>query len=1564
MESTENIISEGLYLDCVESEQPMGTSRFVLNGVDETDEGENNKVSTENSNEPSVYLPLNHVLLGKVYIGNDQNLIFTVSKDETISEIGIVDNYNNYNSLLRADLGFKIVNQISARYRLRRGCERTIYWVDPIPRYFNIDKPEDFKDASGNWDKELFSLFRTYNDVPIIEKAEILENGNAAPGSYNISLQYLDNDLNPTEFIMSTDVVNIYNDNTTKDFGTIRGSTSLVAIHHDFGKTNKAIKFTFNNFDSKYPFYRVAIIKATAGTGQVTEVLFTEEISTAINTYTYSGNDNALLKGTELDVKIFNNVIESASHIEQIENRLVLLDTKGKQVNFCALQKYASKIKADLTTKEIILNDVSESNSKSPTVHLEGIGYMPGEIYSFGIVYVFKGGFVSPAYHIPGKALSYNSLMSSDNECEDSFYIDTNSCGSNGYWGLDSQGDFLVNKRVRHHRFPLRSEVNKPLFTEEVLTSGTVTVNKLRLTIGGTLVGTPTENIEYIVQYSIGGNISTYESIVNVATYSSTSGITLDVASNIGTITVVNIFENGVIVSGTSPAGLNYSTQIVTEQNEVSNKLIKSEIFGIRFSNIQLPSFEELNGEQIVGYYIVRNERTEEDKTILDTGVLTPMLTHEDYVAHGYIMPTVTPDRIKGDVVSLIHPEHKFFDKEYKNINKIIWEGSYNLVSREVSNTITEDVMTGTSYDPEVSRKRESDNDGFDLNSVVRDNRVSYQVRSGTVFAQGNEIKETFYLSSLSSKVISDSIDAKKEIFNVSCDNKIGVIQLDKQYAKQSMTTSLPYVILKRELGNPYSNFRVLPYYKDSKNLRRFLSTVEEVSEFGGDTYITPMRYVSTTYYDTRLKSRATKSGIFNAVIGVLAVIAGAVLIATGVGIAAGIMVIGFGISQVATGLKKEQLGRVYDELYEAGLRETVKDNTTNTFFGPNPVDDQVQWLGDIVSDLWFESSINMSLRHGATANITDFLDSPFVGNVSDKNELNAYLVSKLTVLDTDNSNGRLYQGFANAELYQLNPDFLRVNKQKSFQHLGIEYDCCSDCRESFPHRFAWSEPSFQEELTDNYRTFLPNNYKDIEGSTGRITDVFTIQSTLFIHTEEALWRVPKNIQERITGEIVSFIGTGDYFSLEPSKVLDDEQSSAGTRHNWGSLKTKYGRIFICESESKIYQFDGNSLKPISDNGMSSWFKANLKFNAQNNYYSSNRRNYVYANNPSNLYGTGFVTVYDTRKERIIITKKDFILSDFLNSIQDYELNYYQDNMYLFRDYQYYINSYNSQGFVYLGMINNRMTFSRVTATLVLGVKQLVTEYRYVDGTVITDIIKADVSWTISYSLKKKCWRSWHSYNPSAYIQFQDDFYSYYDDDNYLYKHNVLNSYQVFKGVRYPHIVEKSFTTKEMQDVVWDNVKIDVTARKYDVSRNSFYEDRFGFYNKMIAYNSRQCSGLINLKVKSEEETIDFMSNQIKDYLDSITVDRTENFWSLNDIRDYVVNYNQSFFKKDVVSLNLVAGYIDKVINENCINYNKDWDELESFRDKYLIIRFIFDNFDNVKLITNLSSTSITPSFR
>jgi len=164
-------------------------------------------------------------------------------------------------------------------------------------------------------------------------------------------------------------------------------------------------------------------------------------------------------------------------------------------------------------------------------------------------------------------------------------------------------------------------------------------------------------------------------------------------------------------------------------------------------------------------------------------------------------------------------------------------------------------------------------------------------------------------------------------VYNISGDNKVGIMQL-KEDNPSLIDNKLPYVYLTRDVADSYSTFRTLPYYKTSINMHDFYlddgnpdPSSDTVVEFNGDSYLTPMRYVNTMWWDNRLAKRAGKTSVWNYIIGAVLVIIGAVLTIFGVGvivIGAGIAVLGAGALFISSGVKKDALVKA---------RETRKKN-------------------------------------------------------------------------------------------------------------------------------------------------------------------------------------------------------------------------------------------------------------------------------------------------------------------------------------------------------------------------------------------------------------------------------------------------------------------------------------------------------------------------------------------------------------------------------------------------------------------------------------------------------------
>lgn len=1594
----DNNLNFGLNTDCSPNEQVAGTYRFALNAIEETVDGNQRKISNEPSNFDSSAFTEGFFPIGDIYIGNDTSGVISTNPLTGKTEIGIIDKDNKYYMYVSTSvLGISIANQCDIKFRLRRGNERVIYWVDGVNviRTFNFDKPYNFYNnayknylQAGNnpntypyekWDRGSFDLIKSYNSIPNFDNIEVVEVGNIIPGSYNFTIQMVDEDLNPSAWITTSNTVNIYNDSTNNAYETIRGSKNVHTDAQNFTRANKSIKLTLSNLDTTFPYYRIGIIRAVGGTGEPTDVLVSDLYSTANRNFTYTGNDGNLKTTAIGDILIDREVIFAPRHIEQLENRLIVAYTEGKNLNLCDFQKFASKIKTDVAYKQVVLNNIqSEPNVKNAKSTFMFGGYMPGEVYSLGIAYIFPD-YITPSYHIAGKNASDTISKFVYHEIDDK-YLDIHNCSSNNYWGVDAKGQTLVGKKIRHHRFPFRKDVNKPLVTT---TSEVTNVTKYKLTLTFSLnpawtpgpPSYPTDSgtpplplvIDYVINYQKTGGTGTnnYTSqlvdtdvsgAVQIVIYDEVTSLDLisgkhyqlDPTCELATYQVVG--NERFIITET------YASYIAS--SSINNDV--AEIFGIEFSNIEKPH------PDCIGFFITRNERTEDDKTIVDNAILGSMTQFEQYRTFGLLAPkqyyianncgkTDNPNKTlqyydKG--IWFFNPEFQYLQKK-PEFDSVVIEGTYTETSQNmptISNIngstcnnggsrglYIQDVQAGTSYNPELNKKKDKDDDGFDLIVGYRNINVAFSLNS-----TGIQIPVKLRIMYLSAATYQNF--QNDTYYNVSIDNKIGMYitndVIDQTYLRNNgaNTNKWLYGALVKNSTSSYSNFLVRQYFKEHNNPILFgtLNVMNGVKIFNGDADISAMHLVSSVYYDIVAASRDKKSKVWAIVAGAVLVIAGVVATIMTAGAAAPTIAIGvatlsglaisYGVSLAVSGIKFEQMKAMIDEDYEKGLKNTIEDGGVYETIRPNlsNEDDTFRWFADRISNLYIESSVPFGLRSGLTSGVPDFIDAPSAYN---EERFRGQLREKLTVLDREQGSGRLYKGYATAEFYDINKDYLRFNKEKIFIHLPIEYDCCSvGKKELYPTRRWFSQQSFQEELTDNYGVFLPNNYNDMEGETGEITDLARLGNNLYVFTREGVWQQPANMQERVTDEIVSFIGTGDFLAIPPRKVLDSGVSVGGTQHKWATIKTPFGIFYISEIEGKPYIL-GETAKDISE-GNVSYFEENIKSFLVTQLYNKYRVVFLHDNNPANLNGVGYLSNFDTRYKRIVFTKRDYlILPEKLNTlvIKSTRPIAGEDFAYCLEDGIFY------NGIVPISL-NNTLFFE-------------------------------DKSFTMSFSIRSGRWVSWHSYIPNYYIYTQNSFYYCIYTSSKIWKHYKEGSYTIFNNIAYPFILEY-IKTNDYQDMILNDILLQTIARKWNSAMKEYIEDKFITFNKIIVSNNRQCTGELIMVVKDTQSSPqDWYSQQTKNSAGTILITKKEGNWNINEFRDYVNDYTKPIFTR---SWNDIKGnyFIDKVVNNSIINQNKNWYELESFTGQFISIRLKFDTFNDVNLIMNYSVEFEQPSFR
>ena len=1524
-------LNKGLWMDNHAENQPEGTYTYALNATDEDILGQNGFSFMERSNSGDALLSLdNKVIVGSKNISSEEAcLILTDGKGN--DEIGIFNRtLKNYVSHLKKDLGLKVTHQIDIQYRVRLGCEKTIYFTDNlnVVRYYNFSRPELFLDSNGIFDASKMSLVNDNLTIPDFSKIEVTNTGSLPPGKVFVGVQYVDDDMNATDIVKISQEVKIYNDNTSNNYFEIQGSTGEVTEYYKFPKTHKAISLTLSNLDKTYTFYRLVFMNYSSGTGELTNITFSANISTSNPNFTYTG-DNVLGKMSLEEFQTEYPFYPIAKNILQVDEGLLLSNLKGPQINYCAIQKYASKIKSNLVTKEVTLNNINDRFS--PKNPVGEYWLMPGEIYSYGLVYLFKGNKKSPVLHIPGRSPEDTDVanrMGVDNTCMSSKYVSSkrSSCdGETSSWGVDYLGNKLVGENIRHHRLPSRTDLG--LKTIYKSTNDTISTKDLYINFSLPELKPDYKNtttflkVKVIYKNSEGLDVLVDEVVTiliptKIDTESQVFAGTLYNYSSIVSVTVSEVADPEFGLVGIVFPTVNYT--IKNNESITGSTRFYTYAFGIEFSNIEMPTAEECNGMEIIGYEIVRNDRKVTDKTIFDTGILTPGLSSkaytsvgvlnanygEGYPAGGKTIPVTTNCNpsvfkeisngstdlnysanpkwatLRGNTMGLITPEHKFNNQEYSGVSEIAIEGFYYQATRDslvIDENLLQDAQDGTSYDPEVHKKKGFDTDGFDLRIATRlVSEIDYtSLQTPKVITTG-DISEVFYLDALFSKT--STVSGDKEIFNILCDNKMGVLSLKNPIDPGYIYKKFAYVTLKRYISEPYSTFEYLPYYNQTRGKSSASAGQSglKCEVYSGDVTMTSMALTSSIFIDIAIASRATKSGACNIIIGIVVSVA-AIIAAPFTG-GASLSALGVGLSMVSSGIKQDRAILVYQSLWSKGLRDTVVDADTKNYSSSiRTGDDEIRWFLDNSGQIFFESAVNIDLRYKANTGLPSF-----IGPKVNRNDFKEYAVDKLTTLDPDRGSSRGYRGFSMSENYFLNKDYAVKNEGKLSYHIPPSYDCCSECMEEFPHRIIYSEKSFNEELSDNYKKFLPNNFKDMPSDTGEINNMFYQGGELYIHTRDAIYKQARSTREFVKDNIVTFVGSGNFFELPAVKLLEGTSgNSAGITYKFSS--TQYpGGYFFMSTEGVPYTIESAKLKDLSMLGLNKFFKGDTIINTN-----------LTQDNPASKKGVGYISTFDPKLLRLILTKVD------------------RGN-----------------------------------------------------------------SWTLAYSLKDNKWLSFMSYIPNNYLTVGNDFYSYdiYQGKGRLWKHASTNSNLRFYGEVHPHELELTFPTRTGElgeSSILEGVIFKTDYLKYNSTVDQYFKEPNKTFNKMLVYNSYQSTGIMNLILKNADvQKKNLLLSRVKN-VDTETpkVSLIDNRYAFNAIRDNRIDYNIPIFvgnKTEKIAFTNSNKYIKDVkVNTDNISKDKSWKEKQVLRDTSVSIRFIYDLKDeDCNILTGYISPDLNNSKR
>jgi hypothetical protein len=189
--------------------------------------------------------------------------------------------------------------------------------------------------------------------------------------------------------------------------------------------------------------------------------------------------------------------------------------------------------------------------------------------------------------------------------------------------------------------------------------------------------------------------------------------------------------------------------------------------------------------------------------------------------------------------------------------------------------------------------------------------------------------------------------------------------------------------------------------------------------------------------------------------------------------------------------------------------------------------------------------------------------------------------------------------------------------------------------------------------------------------------------------------------------------------------------------------------------------------------------------------------------------------------------------------------------------------------------------------------------------------------------------------------------------------------YNYFYGKIEPYIIEYPFAYK-YQDEILQNVKdyskvykyLPETVGSFDSNRKVQIDNEW--FNKAILYNGQQCTGVLELVPKPQNNLAAYMQYPILNN-DSKTIvfAKSDNFYQYNTFWALQINDEEPLFNTSCKSLS-----IDKEINQSNMDYGNRSFKKSPLRAKSLKVRHILDNSSTTHIVSQFIVTPAQISYK
>jgi hypothetical protein len=346
------------------------------------------------------------------------------------------------------------------------------------------------------------------------------------------------------------------------------------------------------------------------------------------------------------------------------------------------------------------------------------------------------------------------------------------------------------------------------------------------------------------------------------------------------------------------------------------------------------------------------------------------------------------------------------------------------------------------------------------------------------------------------------------------------------------------------------------------------------------------------------------------------------------------------------------------------------------------------------IPSFYCESSINVDLRQAFNSLEGDFF--PHVSSGIPDN----WLQESVVPIAFDNT-------------YYYNVTFSKQNKENTFTHLPADW-AEQLCYTKYPFRAVYSNPQdvYADNRVNSWLIYKPISFFDFPQNFGGLVSLDGIQNKAVLarfENKSLLYNTMLTIQT--SNPQAAYLGNDTLFkSAPPIDFAETDLGYVGSQNKF-LLKIPQGQITVDAKRGQVFLIAGNQATDLSafGSGLNKFFTDHLAFELL--------RYYPEANTDNHYDGIGLHGVFDSKYDRIIISKLDYIPNS--NNIK-YDVT----------TREFYI---------------ERTLGESVIRTVV---------------SVYDPEYFCNKSWTLSFSMNTKSWISFHSYIPNFYIAENNFFYS------------------------------------------------------------------------------------------------------------------------------------------------------------------------------------------------------------